>query len=483
MTTPAAVLVKGQNAPLAATTVRIAVAVQAPTDLSALLVTDSGKVRSDTDFIFFNQPDGPGVRCVREGQTWVLDVDLAAVPADITTVRAVVNLETQGQRFGSLPAPVATVTSRDGAPLAEYSVTGLDSEMIMVALELYRRGADWKVRAVGQGYAGGLAELIRDHGVSVDDAPASPPPAATSPPAPAAVPAPTAPVQDSGGAFGSMTPPPAPPAPTAPAHDSGGAFGSMSPPPTPPAAFPPPSAPPGAYPPPNVPAQAFPPPSAPAAQAFPPPQGTPAGGAAPSGQDQGLTAGRPVSLQKGQKVSLSKSGGGGALTLVRMGLGWDPLQKKRGMFGSREVDIDLDASAVLYSGGNPVDLAFYNSLTSKDGSVQHQGDNRTGAGDGDDETIVIDLTRVGAHIDAIVFIVTSYEGQTFEQVQNAFCRLVDHTNGGELARYTLTGGMPVTGMVMAKVSRAGNGWQMQAIGEGIQAKTPSEAFPQLARFL
>lgn len=168
--------------------------------------------------------------------------------------------------------------------------------------------------------------------------------------------------------------------------------------------------------------------------------------------------------------------------MVRMGLGWDPI-KKRGMFGNRDIDIDLDASAVMFADHQVADIAFYNSLQSKDGSVQHQGDNRTGMGDGDDETVLIDLTRVAAHVTSIVLVVTSYEGQSFEQVQNAFCRLLDHSNGAELARYTLTGGMPYTGMVMAKLYRDGAGWKMQAIGEGINAKTPSEAFPQIPRFL
>ena len=137
--------------------------------------------------------------------------------------------------------------------------------------------------------------------------------------------------------------------------------------------------------------------------------------------------------------------------MVRMGLGWDAI-KKGGFFGSREVDVDLDASAVLFAGGQVADLAFYNNLVTKDGSIQHMGDNRTGEGDGDDEVVAVDLTRVPVHVDTIIFVVTSYQGQTFEQIQNAFCRLIDHQDG-ELARYTLTGGMPFTGMVMAKIYR------------------------------
>ena len=153
------------------------------------------------------------------------------------------------------------------------------------------------------------------------------------------------------------------------------------------------------------------------------------------------------------------------------------------MFGNRDAQIDLDASAVLFADSQPVDIAFYNHLQTGDGSVQHQGDNRTGAGDGDDETVMVDLTRVPAHVTTIFFIVTSYEGQTFEQVDNAFARLVDHTTNTELARYTLAGGMAFTGMVMAKVFREGGNWKLQAIGEGVAARTPNDAVPQLPRFI
>lgn len=481
MTSPIT-LAKGQNAPLPASAVTVTVDVQSPTDLSALLVTANGKVRSDADFVFFNQPNGPGVQCVRAGAGWRLEIDPAQLPSDIDTVRAVVNLGTPGQRFGQIAPPVATVADASGVPVASYQVTGLDAESIMVAVELYRRGADWKVRAVGQGYAGGLADLISDHGVSVDDVPAAPAPAA-APAAPAAPPTQSAPAAspaaapDPGGAFRHLPPStPAAPPPTAP-----------------PAAFPPPAPTPppppaGGYPPPQTAApQGFPPPPQGQPAGYPPPPvGAPAGFPSPSGppvsaEDAGLSAHRPVSLQKGQRVSLRKESGGD-LTIVRMGLGWDPIQKK-GMFGSREVDIDLDASAVMFADHQMVDVAFYNNLRSKDGAIQHQGDNRTGAGDGDDETMLIDLTRVSAQISSIVFIVTSYEGQTFEQVQNAFCRLIDNASNAELARYTLSGGMAFTAMVMAKVYRDGAGWKMQAIGEGMQARTPSEAFPQLPRFL
>jgi stress response protein SCP2 len=274
------------------------------------------------------------------------------------------------------------------------------------------------------------------------------------------------------------------------------------PPPTAPPPYQPPQAPPAApYQPPQAPAATpyqppqapqYPPPSpqapqyqAPQAPQAPQYQAPPTGpiptGPIPTGPTPDAVAqpGRPVNLSKGQRVSLQKQDGS-QLTIVRMGLGWDPV-KKRGLFGSREIEIDLDASAVLFADNQPVDVAFFNHLRTNDGSVTHTGDNRTGAGDGDDESIIVELTRVPAHVTSIFFVVTSYEGQTFQQIENAFCRLVDETTRGELARYTLSGGASYTAMVMAKVYRDGNNWKMQAIGEGAQGRTALDLVPQLVQ--
>ena len=211
-----------------------------------------------------------------------------------------------------------------------------------------------------------------------------------------------------------------------------------------------------------------------------PPPAAPPAPAAPA--EVSLTKARPVSLTKGQKVTLKKDGGV-ALTTIRMGLGWDPI-KKAGFFGGgRSADVDLDASALMFSGDKHADVVYFGQLRSKDGSIVHQGDNLTGEGEGDDEVITVDLTRVPAHVSSIVFIVTSYRGQTFEQVANAFTRLVDNTINTELARFTLQGGMPFTGLVMAKVYRAGSEWKLQAIGDGINAKHAGEALPQLRPYL
>ncbi len=183
-----------------------------------------------------------------------------------------------------------------------------------------------------------------------------------------------------------------------------------------------------------------------------------------------------VNLSKGQKVSLTKSTGG-TLTRVRMGLGWDAM-KKRGFFGKKEQEIDLDASGLLFdAAGTLVDVVWFNQLQSKDGSVLHTGDNRTGAGDGDDESIIVDLTRVPANISTIVFVVNSFTGQDFTQIESAFCRLVDEADNSEIARYNLSGAGTHNAQVMAKVSRDGAGWSMTAIGAATSGRTFDQLLP------
>lgn len=184
-----------------------------------------------------------------------------------------------------------------------------------------------------------------------------------------------------------------------------------------------------------------------------------------------------VSMSKGQRISLEKDGG--ELRQVRMGLGWDAV-KKRSFFGSREREVDLDASCVVFADGRPADVVYFGKLVTDDGSIRHTGDNLTGHGEGDDESIVVDLGRLPVHITSLVFTVSSFNGQTFDEVENAFCRLVDEASGQELARYTLTGGGRHTGMVMAKVYRHGQSWKMAAIGEPAQGRTFKDMLPALA---
>lgn len=190
-----------------------------------------------------------------------------------------------------------------------------------------------------------------------------------------------------------------------------------------------------------------------------------------------------VSLNKGQTVSLTKSTGG-SLTQVRMGLGWDA-RKVRGFFGKeKEQAIDLDASCLLFDGaGQLLDQVWFRQLKSKDGSIQHTGDNTTGRGDGDDESIKVDLTRVPQNAKTLVFVVNSYSGETFAQIENATCRLVDSTNEQEIARYDLTGSGNHTAQIMAKVTRDGAGWTMTALGVKTEGRTIKNMLPAVAQVL
>ncbi|MFF6992377.1 TerD family protein [Streptomyces sp. NPDC010273] len=192
-----------------------------------------------------------------------------------------------------------------------------------------------------------------------------------------------------------------------------------------------------------------------------------------------------VNLGKGQQISLSKSDGS-SLSSVRMGLGWQAAPRKgflAKLAGSRE--IDLDASALLFAGREPVDVVYFQHLTSDDGSVRHTGDNLTGGAGagGDDEMILVDLGHVPDRVDQIVFTVNSFTGQTFAEVENAFCRLVDETNGQELARYTLSGGGTHTAQIMAKLHRDGGSWQLKAIGEPAAGRTFQDLLPAVAAHL
>ncbi|MFD0686685.1 TerD family protein [Actinomadura fibrosa] len=190
-----------------------------------------------------------------------------------------------------------------------------------------------------------------------------------------------------------------------------------------------------------------------------------------------------ISLQKGQKVSLAKPGGG-TLTRVRMGLGWDAVVKK-GLFGKGKAQsIDLDASCLLFdAAGNLADSVWFRQLRSKDGSVQHTGDNLTGAGEGDDEVINVDLQRVPANVTQLVFTVNSFTGQDFSQIENAFCRLVDESTGQEIARYDLSGAGRHNAQIMAKVSRDGQGWTMTAIGATATGRTFQHLLPAVSAHL
>jgi stress response protein SCP2 len=345
---------KGANAPLPPGPVAVRVTASAPVDISALLVTAAGTVRGDADFVFYNQPEAPGVRHRPDG----VDVDPGAVDAVIERVTVTASLDGRGPAtFGALGALRMTVAVA-GRPTVVFEPAGLGAETALLCVEIYRRGPQWKVRAVGQGYAEGLAGIATDFGISVDEEPAAPPP----PPAAAIT------------------------------LDTG-----------------------------------------------------------------------TVSLTKRQTVSLTKAGAP-ALRRVAMGLGWDPAADGRG--------IDLDASAIVIdSGGRTAQAVWFMNRSAYGGALEHSGDNVTGHGAGDDETITVELSRMPAEARAIVFAVNSFQGQEFTAVRSAYCRLLDLDTGAELVRFDLSDSRARTGVIMSVLRRSGPGWEMTAIGEFHDGRT------------
>lgn len=183
-----------------------------------------------------------------------------------------------------------------------------------------------------------------------------------------------------------------------------------------------------------------------------------------------------VSLQKGQKVSLSKGNDG--LNKVIVGLGWDEVQQSSGLFGAlfggNQPAIDCDASALLLKNGKLTDrkdIIYFGNLKHRSGAINHMGDNLTGAGDGDDEQIVINLAQVPAEYDRIVMVVNIYQAvqrrQSFGQIRNAFIRIVDGRNGQEMCKFNLTENYTgMTAMIFGEVYRNNGEWKFNAIGQG-----------------
>ena len=175
-----------------------------------------------------------------------------------------------------------------------------------------------------------------------------------------------------------------------------------------------------------------------------------------------------VSLQKGGNVSLEKTSPG--ISKILIGLGWDEL-------ATDGVDFDLDASVFLLKDDGQIrsdkDFIFYNNLFSTCGSIAHQGDNRTGAGDGDDEAIKVDLKQVPADVQKITVAVTIHEAQernqNFGQVSNAFMRIVNDETNEEVARYDLSEDYSIeTAMIFGEVYRHNGDWKFKAIGQGYE---------------
>ncbi len=173
-----------------------------------------------------------------------------------------------------------------------------------------------------------------------------------------------------------------------------------------------------------------------------------------------------ISLSKGGNVNLSKEAPG--LNKIVVGLGWDARATDGAAF-------DLDASAFLVKLDGKVrsdnDFCFYNNKVVGDGAVQHTGDNTTGAGDGDDETVKVELSKIPADLDKVVFAVTIHEAearkQNFGQVNHAYIRIVNEDGGQEIARYDLSEDASIeTAMIFGEIYRVGTDWKFKAVGQG-----------------
>ena len=186
-----------------------------------------------------------------------------------------------------------------------------------------------------------------------------------------------------------------------------------------------------------------------------------------------------VNLQKGQKVNLKKADGQ-ALSRIRVGLGWDPVeQEKKGglfgaIFGGSAPDIDCDASVIVCQGGRLAsrdDVVYFGNLKHSSGAIRHTGDNLTGEGEGDDEQILVDLTAVPAAYDKLVFVVNIYDCQSrkqdFGMIANAFIRICDENTGEEFCRYNLSESYAgMTAMIFGEIYRYNGEWKFNAIGQG-----------------
>ena len=180
-----------------------------------------------------------------------------------------------------------------------------------------------------------------------------------------------------------------------------------------------------------------------------------------------------ISLQKGQKVSLTKDNAG--LSEIIIGLGWDEApRKKGGLFARKPESIDCDASAILCISvkfRDKADVVYFGNLKHKSGAVKHMGDNLTGAGEGDDEQIIVDLKQVPSEYDKIILVVNIYQAvqrkQHFGMIQNAYIRVVDGRNSTEMCKYNLTDDYSnMTAMIFGEVYRHNDEWKFNALGQG-----------------
>ena len=198
-----------------------------------------------------------------------------------------------------------------------------------------------------------------------------------------------------------------------------------------------------------------------------------------------------INLQKGQKIDLTKGGGG--LRQVMVGLGWDEAEQPRGFFAPKPQPIDCDASAILCGAngrivGNDISqcCVYFGNLRHPSGAIVHQGDNLTGEGDGDDEQIMVNLPMVPSQVDKIVFVVNIYDArkrnQHFGLIRNAFIRLVDMDHHVEICRFNLSENYNnMTGLVVGEIYRKNGEWKFNAIGQPVQEASRLDSLIQLYR--
>lgn len=193
-----------------------------------------------------------------------------------------------------------------------------------------------------------------------------------------------------------------------------------------------------------------------------------------------------ISLVKGQKIDLTKGNSG--LSQIMVGLGWDPVETKssglKGLFAAKPAEVDCDASVIMLNGNNKLedkkDLIYFGNLKSVDKSVVHQGDNLTGDGDGDDEMVMVDLSKVPSRLQKLVFVVNIYDcqkrRQDFGMIKNAFIRVVDLNGKKEMLKFNLTEDYAgKTSIVVGEIYKdSGNEWKFNAVGQGTNDKSLSE---------
>ena len=419
--------------------------------------------------VFYNQPGGPGVWYLpgssAEDQAGTIRVDTDAVPAGVTAIVVTASLDGAGPASFAVAEPV-TVLIRDstGAEASRFEIAGLGPETALVCVELYRRGSDWKVRAVGQGYASGLAGMATDFGVVVQqegggpavDPPQAPPGGATEHPFAKAQHPPGSPRAAAREQRADATSPPKLDLRPSHAGDTHSASATAIPRLDLRSTLGAPTAPGGSQPPTLDMRGALAP--IPASTATVPP-------AVDLRPSINLDRGK-VTLHANESVSLVRTGAA-SLDRITMGLGWAP--------ATSGDDIDLDASVVAVAeDGSLVDVVWFHNLTGCRGAIRHGGDNVVGSHtEADDECIYVDLGALPPSLKYLVFTVTSYSGQRFTDVREAYCRLLNGIGreAEELVRFTLSGTAPRTAALMCKLIRTGGVWQMTAIGRFYDGRT------------